>query len=206
MGAGGCPKTQSALGWSAVRSLLVCDSTRSVTGGTRPARGPQPVTAPVPGEPGQPAELDQPQPQPQPHCHRQARAGRRLPGPDLAAGTELGPEHSRALCPAPTGSDATTPSTPSPCTSCLPGKTSPPPNYLTERKENSRPSRLGCFQMLNKTGLFQASPAASFIFTLSHVKPLHWVRQAGIFFPGKVVFFLSPGRVGMLEASLFQGV
>lgn len=93
VGAGGCPKTQPALGWSALGSLLVA-------GGTLPARGPHPVTATVPGEPGQPAGLDQPQPRLQPRCHRQARAGRRLPGPDLAAGTELRPEHSRALCPA----------------------------------------------------------------------------------------------------------
>lgn len=163
-----------------------------VAGGTLPARGPHPVTATVPGEPGQPAGLDQPQPRLQPRCHRQARAGRRLPGPDLAAGTELRPEHSRALCPASRPREAMPPPRAPPAPAppgCRLKKTPPPPKYLTERKENSRPSRVGCFQLPNKTGLFQASPGASFIFTLSHFKPLDWLRQAGMFFPGKVVFF-----------------
>lgn len=131
--------------------------------------------------------LEQPQPRLQPRWPP-GRPGQvygcRVLTSELAPGWS---RHSRALCPRP----GERPEQPRPGTSRPPlGKTPPPPNYLTERKENSRPSRFGCFQPLNKTGLFQASPSsASFIFTLSHFKPLDWLRQAGIFFPGKVGFF-----------------
>lgn len=59
----GRPKTQPALGWSSLgfHCTMLCPCVER--GGTPPAPGPQPIATPTPGEPEQPAGLDQPQPQ-----------------------------------------------------------------------------------------------------------------------------------------------
>lgn len=141
----------------------------------------------------------------QPRCHWQARAGQ---GPTslLARGSSpacTGFVRAAAWCSA-------CPSAPTPELHLLPAACSitPTPNQLPESKP-SRSNWFCCFQKLNKTRLFQASPGASFIFTLSRFKALDWLRQAGIFSPGRVVIsspLAQGGWEGCWGLLFFQGV